>query len=312
MEDFNNIYEKAGVLMQGALKKYAEGDFAGGDKERQQANELYDLAEKYANMKSANDSMLYGENRNFGIIYNIVEANTRDWYLKTKNRKALVEVKKLFDSNETLKKEFEIYNAFNTIREGIDIEKYVKDVLNLTPKMTVKELKENNQKLIDLIRKYDGNELIEISDKDMELYEAIEYVITKNKTAKNLQDFILSEQKIVEHLKDNTLKTETSIIDEGSIEESIEKIKEIYNKTLNENERDLLDNVAKNGNNIEEVFNSVKKEITETVNKALSESDDMTKDRWKQVLEHINEMKYEENNGVDNLVKLFEIKDTFI
>lgn len=312
MEDFNNIYEKAGVLMQGALKKYAEGDFAGGDKERQQANELYDLAEKYANMKSANDSMLYGENRNFGIIYNIVEANTRDWYLKTKNRKALVEVKKLFDSNETLKREFEIYNAFNTINEGIDIEKYVKDVLNLTPKMTVKELKENNQKLIDLIRKYDGNELIEISDKDMELYEAIEYVITKNKTAKNLQDFILSEQKIVEYLKDNTLKTETSIIDEGSIEESIEKIKEIYNKTLNENERDLLDNVAKNGNNIEEVFNSVKKKITETVKKALSESDDMTKDRWKQVLEHINEMKYEENNGVDNLVKLFEIKDTFI
>lgn len=310
MENFNDIYEKAGVLMQGALKKYSEGDFEGGDKERQQANELYDLAEKHANMRSSNDTMLYGENRNFGIIYSIVEANTKDWFLKKKNRKALLEVKKLFDSNKILKEELNIYNAFNNIQEGIDAKQYVTEALDLFGKMDKKELKENNQKLINLIRKYNSNEMIGLPDDKADLYEAIEYVITNNKSVKNVQEYILNESKIIKHLEENVLTKGDihSVYDEQSLKESSKRVKDIYNTMLNEEERKFIDELLKNNDNVEEAFNSIKNELSESIKKEMFIDDITSNERWTQVLGQINEMKYDKEKGVDNLIKLTEIK----
>lgn len=315
MENFNDIYERAGVLMQGALKKYAEGDFEGGNKERQQANDLYDLAEKYANMTASNDAMLYGENRNFGIVYSIVEANTKDWFLKKKNRKALAEVKKLFDNNKILKEEFNIYNAFENVQEGININQYVSEALELFGKWNKKELKENNQKLIDLVRKYKGNELVELSDDKAELYEAIEYVITNNKTSKNVQEYILNENKIVKYLENNIVNTNNisdSEYDENSLRESMKRIQDMYDNTLNENERELFDYFTNSNENAESVFNSLRKDLSENIEKVISEENTESADRWKQVLNQINEMKYDKENGINNLIKLAEIRKNLL
>ena len=75
MAEFNDTYRKAGILMTSALKKYGEGDYEGGNRDRQEANRMYDLAEKEVN-SAQETAILYGENRNFGTIYKVFESNT--------------------------------------------------------------------------------------------------------------------------------------------------------------------------------------------------------------------------------------------
>lgn len=101
--NIHDLYTKANTLMQGALKKYAEGNMEAADKERKQANELYDMAEKYVNMQAGNQEMIYGENKNFGLAYSIIEANTPKWFMNKKKAKAINEIKKLISENKVLK-----------------------------------------------------------------------------------------------------------------------------------------------------------------------------------------------------------------
>ena len=68
-----DIFHKAEVLMKSALKKYSEGDIEHAEKDRQEANRLYDKIA--AQEPASEDDILYTENRNFGMIYHVLESN---------------------------------------------------------------------------------------------------------------------------------------------------------------------------------------------------------------------------------------------
>ena len=53
MAELNDNYEKGTLLMTQALKKYAEGDYEGGDKDREKANKYYDLAKLEINSEES-------------------------------------------------------------------------------------------------------------------------------------------------------------------------------------------------------------------------------------------------------------------
>lgn len=310
-DNIHDLYTKANTLMQGALKKYMEGNIEAADKERKQANELYDTAEKYVNMEAGNQEMIYGENKNFGLIYSIVEANVPKWFVNKKKSKAIGEIKKLISENKVLKKQFDVYNTLSSINENIDAVEYMNTVLEQTPVFTKKELQENNQKLIDLVHKYKGNELIEISDEDAQLYESIEYILTHKKTLNNLNECLACKGVIVDYLKEHVEKTSSNNTDIDSIFNStVSQTQKMY-ENLNDDERELVENMAKYGNDTESAFNGIKKEVSDCLSESLLNSDNYEeKERWKNVLKQINEMTYKEADGIDNIIKLYQIKNT--
>ena len=313
MENLNDIYTKAGVLMQGALKKYSEGDFEAADKERKQANELYDLAEKYANMEAGKDVMLYGEGKNFGIIYSIIEANTPKWFLNKKYNKALKELTETILKNNVLKTQFDVYNAFRSINENVDNEKYVNEVLNSASVFSKKQLSENNQILIDLIRKYNGNELVEIDDNKAKLYEAIEYLLIHNPKISNIGECLYRKNLICEYLSEHIEKTKDSIDDiDNILHKGINEMVSTFQEELNDNEQKLMEDIATYGNgDINEAFNRIKEEVSSKLQKMVNESHDETRDRLSNILSSINEMKYDKDN-IEDFVKLHEIKNRLL
>lgn len=310
-DNIHDLYAKANTLMQGALKKYMEGNIEAADKERKQANELYDMAEKYVNMEAGNQEMIYGENKNFGLIYSIVEANVPKWFVNKKKSKAIGEIKKLISENKVLKKQFDVYNTLRSVNENIDVVEYMNTVLEQTPVFTKKELQENNQKLIDLVHKYKGNELIEISDEDAQLYESIEYILTHKKTLNNLNECLACKGVIVDYLKEHVEKTSSNNTDiDGIFNSTVSQTQKMY-ENLNDDERALVENMAKYGNDTESAFNGIKKEVSDCLSESLLNSDNYEeKERWKNVLEQINEMTYKEADGIDNIIKLYQIKNT--
>ena len=309
--NIHDLYTRANTLMQGALKKYAEGNIDAANKERKQANELYDMAEKYVNMQAGNQEMIYGENKNFGLAYRIIEANAPKWFMNKKKAKVINEIKKLISENKVLKKQFDVYNALKSVNENVDATEYLNSVLGQTPVFSKKEISENNQKLIDIIHKYKGNELVVVSDDDAKLYEAIEYILTHKKALNNLNECLACKGVIVNYLKEHTEKGVSNKTDiDNTFNFAVSKSQEMY-ESLNENERNLIENMAKYGNNTEDAFNGIKKEVSGCLYESFSNSNtEDEKNRWGNVIKQVDEMKYKEEDGIDNIIKLYQIKNT--
>ena len=131
MADFNVNSEKGSVLMQQALKKYAKGDFEGGDKDRAEANRYYDLASAEINSEAGKITQLYGESRNFGIIYNVFEQNIENLLSTKKGKKIIKECFNLIKSNKVLNEQFKIYDMFEKAQNVDDVKDFVNEASNI-------------------------------------------------------------------------------------------------------------------------------------------------------------------------------------
>ena len=91
---------------------------------------------------------------------------------------------------------------------------------------------------------------------------------------------------------------------------AVSKSQEMY-ESLNENERNLIENMAKYGNNTEDAFNGIKKEVSGCLYESFSNSNtEDEKNRWGNIMKQVDEMKYKEEDGIDNIIKLYQIKNT--
>lgn len=313
MEEQNdNIYHKAIVLMQGALKKYEEGEFEAAEKERQQANEAFDeIVANTPNNEEAELSTLYGENRNFGIIYNVFEANTKNLYKTKKGRKAMSQIVKLIKENKVLSTQFDIYNALNELRsdinECIGVNAYVTLLIQNLPTLSINEVKENNDKLISLLRKTGINEMVEISDELFNLYEAIEYVMFNKPGVKTLSDYLIAEDKIEKYLSNHIVnENKADKLTEKIFNENLLKLSSAYEYVLNEDEKKVIDTIAGKGS-IKEAFDEYKNKLTQNVKKLLENNNNANELQvLNSLLENINGIKYSESNAVDDIVKMMK------
>ena len=143
MEDNKTAYEKGIVLLKSAIKKYEKGDYEHGDKDRELANEFFDKAKKE---DTYNDVALYGEGRNFGIIYNVFVENAKKIISENKNTKAIKEFITTIHKNKVLNEQFKIYDTFCNKVINCDSDTFINEAINILPYYKNKELVENNNK----------------------------------------------------------------------------------------------------------------------------------------------------------------------
>lgn len=308
MKNIRQIYEKAAYLMEEALKKYNSGDYAAGDKKRQESNKLYEMASRPSCSK---DDILYGKCKNFGIIYNVFENNTEKLFKTKRGRKAIADIMKLIMENDTLKTEHSIYNLFNsidsTLNEKVGIEKYVGRLIEAIKPFSAKTLADDNGKLIALFRKYKLNEMVDIDDDTMDFYNAVEYLITHKPVIQNAKKIMESTNIIEEHLKKNI--TVKPILENVSVDDIVEVLENKYNYTLNEDERRLLDMITEN-EDTEKTFNDYRQKIIEKINRIADDSQDNTvKSELNGIIENIKKINYTKDNVVDDMVKLAKVED---
>lgn len=309
MEDFNEIYKKAGVLMQSALKKYAKGDAEGGDRDRAEANRLYDMAEQDVNRQSGNISQLYGENRNFGVIYKVLENNTSNLCEDKSKRRSFKNIIKLIKEDKNLKKEFEFYDALTNPRNAVDPELYVNEAIKLKPKFNKNEVKASNEKLINELRKNNIFELVDIDDDTMKLFESIEYMLFNNPKLKNLVEYSNAKSYIVEHIANRTeeeiLKPETETI---NIDETVNEMVKKYNDMLNEDEKKLIEEISK-AKNKEVVFNNYKEAALKKINEVIETLNKDDKKQLTEVRDDISSKIYNRNRILEDISEFIEIKN---
>ena len=306
MAEFNDTYRKAGILMQSALKKYESGDIEGGNRDRQMANEMYDKAENQVDATA----MLYGESRNFGTIYKVFESNTSKLFTDKKGNGKLKKILKFIKENKILKSEFDAYNALIYPESVTNAEEYVNEAISLIPNLDKKTVVENNQKFIDLIHELKLNEMVEIPDDDLKLYEAVEYIVLNPKTLDNVNEFVNAKKCITEHIEKNcnysnvTNETVDSVYNKG-----VKEVDENYQKNLNEDEKMLVEKLA-SINTKEAYFDAAKLDTLKMLDTQLNECNEENRDGLQQIIENINKKTYDENKFIADAAEFREIKNT--
>ena len=314
MADFNVNSEKGSVLMQQALKKYAKGDFEGGDKDRAEANRYYDLASAEINSEAGKITQLYGESRNFGIIYNVFEQNIENLLETKEGKKIIKECYNLIKSNKVLNEQFKIYDMFEKAQNVDDVKDFVNEASNIVKTFDKKIVMENNEKLIKFIRDKKLDEYVDIPEETENLYEAIEYIVLNKKTYDNVNDFVKAQNVITEHItknqKNNIVENK---ITSAEFENKIEEIENEINEKINQEEKTLLDGFLTDRKpNKKEVFENYKKKTLRKIKEMIENSEDSDKAQWDKIYENVSSKNFSESmtENITNCAEMMEICDT--
>ena len=314
MADFNVNSEKGSVLMQQALKKYAKGDFEGGDKDRAEANRYYDLASAEINSDAGKMTQLYGESRNFGIIYNVFEQNIENLWDTKEGKKIVKECYNLIKSNKVLNEQFKIYDMFEKAQNVEDVKDFVNEASNIIKTFDKKLVMENNEKLIKFIRDKKLDEYVDIPEETENLYEAIEYIVLNKKTYDNVNDFVKAQNVITEHIiknqKNNIVENKLTSVE---FEDKIEEAEKEINENINQEEKTLLDRFLTTKNqNKKEVFENYKRKTLRKIREMIENSEDSDKSQWNKIYENVSSKNFSENmsENITNCAEMMEICST--
>lgn len=316
MAEFNDYSQKGSVLMQQALKKYAEGDFEGGDKDRAEANRWFDLASKQINSEAGKMSMLYGESRNFGIIYNVFEQNF-DKLLETKQGKNIIkEGYNIIKKNKVLNEQFKIYDAFEKTNNVDNVKDFVNEASMLVKNYDRQTIMENNEKLISFIKDHKLDEYVHISEETENLYEAIEYIILNKKSFDNINNYIKAQKTISEHIEKNVKNkinetTNKEIFNE--FEEKVDEAEKKIEENISAEEKKLLENFANDRIDKKSLFNEYKETTLKKVNEMIHLSEDEEdKAGWEELYEDVKSKTFSEDNAlnISNCAEMLEICNT--
>ena len=314
MADFNVNSEKGSVLMQQALKKYAKGDFKGGDKDRAEANRYYDLASAEINSEAGKITQLYGESRNFGIIYNVFEQNIENLWDTKDGKKIVKECYNLIKSNKVLNEQFKIYDMFEKAQNVEDVKDFVNEASNIIKTFDKKLVMENNEKLIKFIRDKKLDEYVDIPEETENLYEAIEYIVLNKKTYDNVNDFVKAQNVITEHIiknqKNNIVENKLTSVE---FEDKIEEAEKEINENINQEEKTLLDRFLTTKNqNKKEVFENYKRKTLRKIKEMIESSEDSDKSQWNKIYENVSSKNFSENmsENITNCAEMMEICST--
>ena len=314
MADFSVNSEKGSVLMQQALKKYAKGDFEGGDKDRAEANRYYDLASAEINSEAGKITQLYGESRNFGIIYNVFEQNIENLWNTKEGKKIVKECYNLIKSNKVLNEQFKIYDMFEKAQNVENVKDFVNEASNIIKKFDKKLVMENNEKLIKFIRNKKLDEYVDIPEETENLYEAIEYLVLHKKTYDNVNDFVKAQNVITEHIiknqKNNIVENKLTSVE---FEDKIEEAEKEINENINQEEKTLLDRFLTNKKqNKKEVFENYKRKTLRKIKEMIENSEDSDKSQWNKIYENVSSKNFSENmsENITNCAEMMEICST--
>ena len=173
----------------------------------------------------------------------------------------------------------------------------------IAPKINNKDAYNANEKLISEIKKNGLDELIEIDDNTMALYESIEYLLFNKPTYTNLVEYSNAKNNVVTYLDENINEEETA---EGkNINEAFNTLIEKYDTLLNEDEKELIETVM-NCKDKKALFETYRQETIEKIENTLKDNDDK---ELKTICEDIKNKTYNKKTVLEDISEFIEIKN---
>lgn len=302
------LYKSAGIkLLTEAISLYENNDLQAAQKKYQEAGKYLGEASRLFETEDGKLSMVYGGNRNFGVIYKVFENNTKELLKNKSSKKQLAKILNTIKENKVLMDEFSVYNAFTNPTDVEDADKYVNESISLIKHYSPETLKENNDKLISVIRECKLDENVMLTDEETELFESIEYLIINKKNFSNLSQYSKIQKILCEHVNENNfVKGENPDFDE-LYEEKTDEIVKKHENELNEEEIKLIRDVTTNESKAKKLFAENQARAIELVKKEIDKGEDT--DSWKSILESISKKTFNKDTALTDIAEFIEMKN---
>lgn len=185
----------------------------------------------------------HNKKRNTAFIYEILikelsKASMEN--LQERKIKIVNILKNFFSKGKPLKRELEIYQSFDNLSGTNEstIQKIISEARQQSSKLNHKKIYESQTKIIGLINKSLGQKSWDTFVRDYKKFATVNQTVFSSTTPKK-QVFI--EQKLIEALVTPTLeKKPFPNINKLTLTTFLEKFNNEYGKTLNENQKELL------------------------------------------------------------------------
>lgn len=302
------LYTSVGVkLLTEAITLYENNDVQAAYEKYQKAGKYLGEASHLFETEDGKLSMVYGGNRNFGVIYKVFENNTKELLKSKSSKKQLAKILNTIMENKVLMDEFSVYNAFTNPTDVEDAGKYVDESISLIRHYSPETLKENNDKLINVIKECKLDENVSLTDEETDLFEAIEYLIINEKQFSNLGEYAKIQKKLCEHVNNNNfIKGDRPDFDELYERKAGELVRKHENE-LNEEEIKLIRDVTTNENKARKLFVENQARVVELLKKEIDKGDDT--DSWKSILESISKKTFNKDTALTDIAEFIEMKN---
>ena len=291
-------------IWEAAVAKAREAMEHGGiEAAEEYMQEMDDAFERYKEACNFEDSML---DSNFATINTTLESVMPK--LMVKNKKALKECVKLIKEDKNLLAQFKFCNSLRKFNCDTDAKDYINESLRLVSKdIDYKTLRESNRKFAKLLIKHNIRPSDSINESDLKFAKNCDYLLTHKKTLNNLTEYTNNIKSASDYIVENK-KVNDNKVDVISMAEQVEK----KLNSLNESERALVaDIMMANSSGAEtrrmNLFNKIKNECIEKINKMISENEGDEKERLLNLKETIMMKEYDKANIVGDIAKLLEI-----
>lgn len=309
MSDKDNL-EKGMTLMREALKQYEEGKYSLANHNRKEANRFFDEMEDELSSEEGIEKAMYGESRNFGLIYNVIEENAVELYKTAEGRSKIGKILSTIKNSPILMNEFRVFNAFTNPKDVENAEVYVNEAISLMERKNRKEVIEENKKLLKLIKKLGVNEGISVDDEKLVLYETIEYTLFNKPTISNIAKYASVKKSLTENVERKNRKSSVRVNLDSVVDNGIEAITEKYNREMNEDEIRLVESFTSSPENAEKNFNKYKAELLEDISKKIEEtSAPVDKEGWQHVYETVQNKEFDKDNVLSIVADMASIKE---
>lgn len=308
---YNDIDNKISLgvkLLNESVKLFNEGDIDTAHDKYIKAGEYLNEAKEKTQTNEGKNSLTYGDNLNFGIIYKVFESNALELLSSPKEQVKLKKVMNLIKENKVLFNQFLTYNAFTNPVNVKNITDYVNEAMALVKQYTPKELKENNEKIVSLFKTLNLNENVNLTTKEVEIFENIEYMLLNKKNFNNINKFNDIQKQLCEHVEQcNVLLNESESLD-VIYEKNIQKIVEKFEGVLNDSEVELLEALS-DTEKAKQVFTSTKENVVKAINEQIKTCDNENKKDWQEILEQVNKKQYSSTTILEDMYELIEINN---
>ena len=257
-----------------------------------------------------NDCELTYECVNFGMSNYIFEDALPKLFKTNKN--AVKEFITTIKEDNNLKKQFQFYKALESYNSNMDCRDYINESLKLVVgSIDKKSISESNEKLNRIIKKYNIKPSTVISEDKLKFFNNCDFLFKNEKKLTNLANITENIDGVVNYVTNNVHsinETKTNTFD------LIENFDSKYSSLLNEEEKDFVKEIisCKSKNNVEKkekLFNGLKNECLNIIDKLIGESNDDDKVGLEAIKEQIDSKMFCEDTLVSDIANLLEIRD---
>lgn len=303
MSENKNTVSTAYNLFESAARKFKQGDFHGAEEDRKEATRIIESIEAAEQAEKDRINTLYGENRNFGVIYSVIEENASEMMKTKEGRKHLGGMLRAIKRTPELKKQFALYEALTSHCPSEHSEAYVEQVMRKVGRINRGKIMEENNRLLDMIGKAKIDEMVEIKDERFELFENIESIMFANDRLSKFPEYASAKKFISEAVSKLTPKQETN--NDRTLDDVV---KSICESDLNDDEMSLVMEM-KAAPDKEALFIKYKDKTLSTIEKKINESkDDSECNYLRDVYAKVDTFKYSPETVYENVAKMAEIE----